>query len=133
MKDVLRAASLPCARHALVGSAADARRFAATIGYPLVIKPPAGAGAIGTFRIASELQLERYLGNHPPDPARPALAEEFVTGDECSFDSVYVRGEPVWHSISHYVPAPLIVMENPWIWKSRMNVAIGHHAWLAPS
>ena len=115
MKDVLRAAGLPCARHALIATAADAEAFAAEVGYPLVVKPPAGAGAVGTNRLDDAAGLARYLARHRPDPANPSLAEDFITGDEYSFDSVWVRGEPVWHSISHYRPAPLVVMENPWI------------------
>ena len=44
MKTVLRAAGVPCARHQLAVSAADALEFAERVGFPLVVKPPAGAG-----------------------------------------------------------------------------------------
>src|ERR1700722_11101946 len=44
MKTVLRAAGVPCARHRLAGSAADAQSFAPGGGFPLAGKPPAGAG-----------------------------------------------------------------------------------------
>jgi len=37
MKTVLRAAGVPCARHRLAGSAADAAGFAAEVGFPLVV------------------------------------------------------------------------------------------------
>jgi len=50
-----------------------------------------------------------------PSAGQPLLLEEFVTGDEYSFDTVSVRGEPVWHSITRYFPGPLDVMRNPWI------------------
>lgn len=43
------------------------------------------------------------------------MLEEFVSGTEHSFDSVVIDGKPVWHSISRYMPAPLQVLENPWI------------------
>ena len=43
------------------------------------------------------------------------LLEEFVRGDEHSFDSVLVDGRLVWHSISRYLPSPLDVLEHPWI------------------
>ena len=43
------------------------------------------------------------------------LLEEFVRGDEHSFDSVVVDGRLVWHSISRYLPSPLDVLEHPWI------------------
>lgn len=115
MKDLLRADGLPCARHVLAGDAAAARDFAARVGYPLVVKPPAGAGSKGTYRLDSEGDLARFLELHPPHPDRPALYEEFVQGGEYSFDSVMLDGRLVWHSISRYLPSPLIVLENPWI------------------
>ncbi len=43
------------------------------------------------------------------------LLEEFVSGEEHSFDSVVVDGRLVWHSISRYLPSPLEVLEHPWI------------------
>jgi len=51
----------------------------------------------------------------PPTPDRPALIEEFLTGDEGSYDSVMVDGELVWDSISNYLPTPLEVLRNPWM------------------
>src|SRR6185369_14190103 len=43
------------------------------------------------------------------------LLEEFVKGDEHSFDSVCIGGELRWHSITRYLPGPLEVLQNPWI------------------
>jgi hypothetical protein len=43
------------------------------------------------------------------------LLEEFIRGEEHSFDSVFVDGNAVWCSISDYSPTPLEVMETPWI------------------
>src|SRR5438105_6190926 len=51
MKTVLREHGVPCAGHALAHSAEAAVQAAATLGLPLVVKPPAGAGARSTFRI----------------------------------------------------------------------------------
>ena len=115
MKTVLQAAGLPCARHQLAATADDARGFAATAGFPLVVKPPAGSGARSTFRLDTSQQLEACLHAMPPEPDRPMLLEEFVTGAERSFDSVSLRGEVVWHSIAHYAPSPLEVLKEPWI------------------
>jgi biotin carboxylase len=115
MKDVLRARGLPCARHRLVGAAADAQAFVREVGFPVVAKPPAGAGAANTYRLDDVPALERYLARHRPDPAHPALFEEFLSGDEHSFDSIVIDGRLVWWSVSRYVPSPLTVMENPWI------------------
>ena len=115
MKDVFQAAGVPCARHALIGDRDGALAFADRVGFPLVAKPPAGAGGKSTWRIDSRAQLAELLERHPPNPGRPTLLEEFVRGTEFSFDSVMCGGELVWHSISRYMPSPLEVLENAWI------------------
>ena len=115
MKDVLGAAGVPCARHARVENAAAARAFVERVGYPVVLKPAAGAGAKGTYRITREAELEGALAAARPAPERSSVIEEFVVGQELSFDTVSIRGRPVWHSLSHYLPAPLHVVDNPWI------------------
>ena len=121
MKTVLRAAGVPCARHRLAGSAADAQSFAAEVGFPLVVKPPAGAGAKSTFRLDDRGDLTAWLDTIPPSPDRPALIEEFLTGEEGSYDSVMVDGQVVWDSVSDYLPAPLEVLRHPWMqWVVRL-------------
>jgi biotin carboxylase len=115
MKSVLRAAGVPCARHRLADSPAAAMGFVEEVGFPVVVKPPAGAGAKSTFRLDDAGDLRAWLDAAPPTSERVALLEEFLTGEEGSFDSVTVDRNLVWHSISHYLPTPLEVLRNPWI------------------
>jgi biotin carboxylase len=115
MKTVLHQHDLPCARHRLVTNTADVQPFIEEVGYPIVLKPPAGAGARSTFRVDDEQALDRTLAALPPTVADPVLLEEFIIGQEHSFDSVFVQGKPVWYSISRYFPTPLEVLQNPWI------------------
>jgi hypothetical protein len=115
MKDVFTANGVPCARHGVATSADQASSVAAQLGLPVVVKPPAGAGARSTFRIDTPGQLADWLRADPPAADAPALLEELVSGEEHSFDSVSVDGRVVWHSISQYLPTPLEVLENPWI------------------
>jgi hypothetical protein len=115
MKEVLRAAGVPCARHALVHDAAQARSFAAEVGFPLVAKPPAGAGSQATFRLDDGAALDGWLAAVPPRGDTPALLEEFLVGEEHTFDSVSLGGATVWSSIADYHPPPLEVLRNPWI------------------
>jgi hypothetical protein len=115
MKEVLGQAGIPCARHVLAASAGQASAFAEQVGFPLVVKPPAGAGGHGTLRLDTRGQLDALLQRYAPSAADPALLEEFVAGAEHSFDSVMINGQPVWHSISRYLPTPLDVLQNPWI------------------
>lgn len=115
MKDLWRAAGVPCAAHRLLSSREDARLFAARTGFPLVLKPPAGMAARSTLRVDDSAALEQALGWMMPTAGHPVLAEEYLTGHEGSFDAVFVRGRCVWHSVSHYRPTPLEVLQNPWI------------------
>ncbi|HSR70020.1 MAG TPA: hypothetical protein VLU25_18980 [Acidobacteriota bacterium] len=125
MKTLFREAGVPCARHRLVDSVQAARSFAADAGYPVVVKPNEGAGAKNTYRLNDEEQLEQYLAAYPPQRVG-ALFEEFMTGQEHCFDSVWIGGQCVWHSISRYLPTPLEVMENPWIqWSVLLPRGIG--------
>jgi biotin carboxylase len=93
MKTVLERAGLPCARHRLATTRDEARFVRVDVGFPLVAKPQAGAGAKNTFRVDSTRQLEDVLTGMG---AGPVLLEEFVTGEEHSFDAVVVDGQPVF-------------------------------------
>lgn len=115
MKDVLRHAGLPCANHVLAKSPQQALEFANSTTFPLVAKPPSGAGGKGIYRLDSLQDMNSLLHRYPPSCSEPLMLEEFVAGQEHSFDSVVINGKPVWHSISSYMPAPLQVLENPWI------------------
>ncbi len=115
MKDVFAAHDVPCARHGVATSAEQASSIVGQLGLPVVVKPPAGAGARSTFRIDTQEQLADWVRVDPPSSTAPALIEELVSGAEHSFDSVCVGGHVVWHSISSYLPTPLEVLENPWI------------------
>lgn len=115
MKGVLAAHGLPCAAHRLATSGEAVRRFAAEVGFPIIVKPPDGAGARQTFRLDDTAQLDAWLATHGPAPGREILCEEFLTGQERSYDSVCIDGRVVWSSINHYFPSPLEVMENRWI------------------
>jgi ATP-grasp domain len=115
MKEVLAAAGLPCARHRRVRDDTDARAFAAEVGFPLIVKPTSGSGSQGTFRVENAEQLESALSFGEATPAAPVMLEEYVTGREHSFDSVFLDGRVRWFSSCHYFPGPLEVLENPWI------------------
>jgi biotin carboxylase len=89
--------------------------FAQQVGYPLVGKPPDGAGAKATARCGSPAELQRFLASSKPRPGREVLLEEFIQGREFSFDTVTLHGQHVFHNICSYHPTPLEVMESPWI------------------
>lgn len=116
MKAVLRRAEVPVAKSVLATSPEQLRAFAQQVGYPIVVKPPAGLGARATFRVTSDEQLQGMLAlGLAPSPAQPAQAEEFVTGREFTCETVSIDGKPVWRSGTRYYPGPLEVLENPWM------------------
>ena len=115
MKTVLRDAGLPCAGHQLIFELVEANAFVERYGFPIIVKPPDGAGARGTFRCENENQLKQCIQSLQPSKANPVLLEEFITGQEFSFDSVMLDGSLIWHSISQYSPSPLEVVQHPWI------------------
>ena len=126
MKTVFEQAGVPCARHKLAVRAADAREFTERVGFPVVVKPPAGAGAKSTFRLDDPADLNAWLDMAPPTPELPAQMEEFLTGDEGSYDSVMIDGRVVWDSVSDYLPTPLEVLRHPWMqWVVRLPRDIG--------
>ncbi len=115
MKDRLRSAGLPCARHRVLLSDQDAWDFARQVGYPIVVKPKEGVGAAITFRADGDEELRHALACVRPSRERQAIAEEFITGEEHSFEVVSIGGKPVWHSLTRYAPNPLDAVRNPWI------------------
>lgn len=115
MKNVLRAAGIPCARHRLCTTAAEVWEFVREVGYPQVAKPPAGAGTKGTYRLDRDEDTHEVLAAARPSAGNPLLLEEFMVGDELSFEVVWIGGRPVWHSLTHYLPTPLDAVRNPWI------------------
>jgi len=115
MKEALAKAGLPVARNALLRSAAEAHTFAKLVGFPLVLKPPAGMGSKSTFRMRSFAELDAAIAGLRVGPNNPVLAEEFLQGREFSFETITVNDQPMLHSISHYLPNCLDAVENPWV------------------
>ncbi|HEY0193775.1 MAG TPA: ATP-grasp domain-containing protein [Kofleriaceae bacterium] len=115
MKEELRRKGLPCARHKLLHTWADAEAFVAEVGLPLVLKPPAGMGCKATWRVKSLDELRGALQAIHASPSNPALAEEMLVGQEYSFETITIGGEVRFSSLSRYYPTPLEVMETPWM------------------
>jgi hypothetical protein len=115
MKAIFRTAGIPCARSRLITNEAEAWRFAEEAGYPLVLKPVEGAAAQSTYRVEDAEALKNVLRASGPSASQPLQLEEFVVGDEHSFETISLNGRPLWHSLTTYLPSPLEVMRNPWI------------------
>ncbi|WP_353508079.1 ATP-grasp domain-containing protein [Intrasporangium sp.] len=115
MKDVLRAAGVPTAASAAIDSSTEAKEFADRVGYPLIVKPRAGAGASGTVRVDSDDDLARALQRFGEEGATSLAIEEFVEGHEGFYDTITLDGRVAHDWVTHYYPNVLEAMRHRWI------------------
>jgi len=115
MKEALRAAGVPTAASAAVGSAAEAHAFAAEVGFPLILKPRSGAGASGTVRADDSGALDQALGVFGGQGVDSIAVEEFIEGHEGFYDTITVNGQVGVDFASHYYPNVLEAMRTRWI------------------
>ncbi len=113
MKRVLDAAGIRTPRHRSATTAAGVRDAAHAIGFPIIVKPIAGAGSAHTHRVDGEGALESVL---PQLTSVPEVSiEEFVDGEEFTFDTICANGRVLYENISWYRPRPLIARSLEWI------------------
>jgi hypothetical protein len=108
---------------------------ASEIGYPVVIKPVSGAGTADTWRVDDEAQAMAKLATmqHVPEVS----IEEFIQGQEFTYDVVAIEGTPVFESVTQYHPPPLqgrtlewispaqITLRDPYIPALEVGIALG--------
>ncbi|MEQ1568440.1 MAG: ATP-grasp domain-containing protein [Myxococcota bacterium] len=113
MKGRVEAAGLRVPRTQRVRTATEIRAFAASAGFPIIVKPVDGAGGTDTWRIGSPAELEEILPRvrHLPE----ASVEEFVTGKEFTYETLCVAGRPLFESVSTYFPNVLEARKQEWI------------------
>lgn len=113
MKQVLDAAGIRTPRHASTQSIAGAWEAAETIGFPLIVKPIAGAGSADTYRVDSVAELETVLElvRHVTEVS----VEEFVEAEEFTYDTVCRGGDILFENICWYRPRPLIAKTLEWV------------------
>ena len=112
MKKFLRARGVPCARAEEVSSTSEMAQFAREVGFPIIVKPLAGAGASGTSRVDDMGGIQAAASEVGLAPNRPALVEEFISGHEGFFDTLTVNGNVVFEAVSHYYPGVLEAMRT---------------------
>ncbi|MEM1092041.1 MAG: ATP-grasp domain-containing protein [Pseudomonadota bacterium] len=115
MKEALREAGIPCAQSTRAVSEQDLNDFADAVGFPLIIKPPAGAGASDTYRVASRSELASVAQACGVADGQAVAVEEFIEGHEGYLDTLTVDGEVVHEFITHYYPNVLEAMRERWI------------------
>ncbi len=105
MKERVAAAGLRVPYSARATSAAQVREAAAEFGYPLIIKPIAGAGSADTYRVDDDATLEQVIA--ATRHVQEVSVEEFVDGEEFTYDTVCIDGVPAYENVAQYLPRPL--------------------------
>ena len=113
MKKALDDAGIRTPRHVAAGSVAEVWDAVQNFGYPVILKPIAGAGSADTYRINSNDELRSVLPRlrHVPTVS----VEEFVDGEEYTFDTITIDGHIAYYNVAWYRPRPLIARSNEWI------------------
>lgn len=112
MRQVLADAGLPVVRDSLIESADAAVGFARAVGYPVVVRPREASRVRAHYRVNSEEQLRGLLAGLRPSKEHPLICEEYVPGQQGSFEVMTVGGIPAWFSASRCHPRPLDVQDN---------------------
>ena len=113
MKRTLDAAGIRTPWHASATTVADVWAAAEKIGYPLIVKPIAGAGSADTYRVDSPAALSEVLPllRHVPEVS----VEEFVEAEEFTYDTVCAGGRILFEHVLWYRPRPLQMAQHEWV------------------
>ncbi len=120
MKATLDAAGIRTPGHYRCRTAGECREAAERIGFPVIVKPIAGAGSADTYRVDGAGELEKVIGRvrHVPEVS----VEEFVEAEEHTFDTVCADGEILFYNMCWYRPRPLDSRKHEWI--SQQTIAL---------
>jgi ATP-grasp domain len=113
MKQKIDTAGIRTPWHISATTVADVWGAAERVGYPLIVKPIDGAGAADTYRVDSAQELAEVLPllRHVPEVS----VEEFIDGEEFTYDTVCANGSILFENIMWYRPRPLQLKMHEWI------------------
>jgi biotin carboxylase len=113
MKEVLDRAGVRSAKRKRARTVNEVRAAIEELGYPVVVKPIAGAGSADTHALREAAELERVL----PElrGVDEVTVEEFVQGEEHTHDTICAQGEILFENVAWYRPTPLVAKQNEWI------------------
>ena len=97
MKEYYRRAGIPTARFHMVGDAEGCLTFIDEVGWPVIVKPDNGVGAVATYKLENEEQLSAFLAER--DGRFPYIMEEFIDGQINSYDAILdSHGDPLFET-----------------------------------
>jgi biotin carboxylase len=113
MKDRVAAAGLRVPRARRVRSAKEVWGAIEEIGFPAIIKPISGAGSADTYKVESAADMQRVLPQM--QHVTEAICEEFIDGEEYTYDTAAIDGVPAYESVIRYIPNALEMRSLEWI------------------
>lgn len=130
MKERAKAAGARVPRSARARGTAEIQRAAEEIGYPLVVKPIAGAGSANTWACQEPAELRLHLPEW--ERVEECSVEEFIVGEEHTWDALCIDGQPVLESITRYIPPPLVARNEEWVSPAQITLRNPHIGPLMP-
>lgn len=130
MKEALDAAGLRTPLHRTATGAGAIRAAAESIGFPLVIKPIDGAGSANTHAVRDGASLEAAIAD--VGEWRRVSVEEYIEGEEYTYDTVCADGRIFYENIAWYRPKPIIGRNTEWISMQTVNLRDIDRPELAP-
>jgi formate-dependent phosphoribosylglycinamide formyltransferase (GAR transformylase) len=113
MKQAIDAAGIRTPWHVSATTVTGVWEAAERVGYPLIVKPIDGAGSADTYRVDSGQELGEVLPllRHLPEVS----VEEFIDGEEFTYDTVCADGSILFDNVMWYRPRPLQMKMHEWI------------------
>ncbi|MBO5226135.1 MAG: hypothetical protein J6B46_07005 [Parabacteroides sp.] len=112
MKKYYAKGGIPTARQIKMSEGLQAViNFAKQTGYPIIAKPDIGVGAGGTHKIHNDQELETFF--HQIPNYHQYVAEEFITGEICSYDAIInAQCEPLFESMTVWPPSIMDIVNK---------------------
>lgn len=120
MKQRITAAGVRTPKHASATTIKGVREAAQELGFPLIIKPIAGAGSMDTIKASSREELEKGLAR--VKAYDEVNVEEFIEGEEYTYDTICIDGRIVYENVCYYRPNPLVARSTEWISPQTMTL-----------
>ncbi len=113
MKEKVAKAGIRTPKHKAATSAQGVRAAVKKVGYPAIIKPIAGAGSMDTYRVDNPAELKAAIAKL--GHVDHVNVEEFIDGEEYTYDTICVDGKMLYKNIGYYRPRPLTARSEEWI------------------
>jgi biotin carboxylase len=113
MKERVAAAGLRVPKSRRVRTEKETYAAAEELGYPLIVKPIAGAGSADTYKCENEKELAETLTKMRG--VGESSCEEYIEGEEFTFDTVSIAGKPAYENVAQYLPKPLEMRSLEWV------------------